>query len=124
LNNYFTDVDIQRFIDARQKQGLKAAVELLQKCYYWRHTELLGKKNGLTPHNILAATKHENISNHPLKHLLPHALRGEDREGCPIYWERAGLICKNFAKIKKELDVDDLLQNHIRFFFKIHTIVF
>ena len=113
LSDALTDIDCSRFLVARSSDVDKA-VTMVTAWWEWRNAELPGSKSGVTPANILVATANDNLLTHPSRHLLPHALHGEDREGRPIYWEKTGTISANFNAIKSVWTVDDLIQMHIR----------
>lgn len=113
INNLTPDDMCERFLIAR-KLDLQQAKDLLEKCWIWRNSELPGTESGITPQNILARTKSNNISFHSEKDIVPHALFGFGKEGYPIYWEQTGVIGENFDKARKNWTVDDLLQMHVR----------
>eukprot|EP01038_Epipyxis_sp_PR26KG_P018224 gene18224-25636_t len=114
INEFYSDADCKRFIQARVKQGIDAAVTMIQNCYTWRFTELAGSIKGVTPNNILLTTRDNNITKYPTRDLVLHSLQGEDIDGNPIYWEKSGLISKNFGEAKKFHSVDDLILMHLR----------
>ncbi len=46
--------------------------------------------------------------------MCPISLMGEDKDGCPIYWEQSGEISIRFAEVADELSLDEMLTRHIR----------
>ncbi len=47
--------------------------------------------------------------------LTPHAFHGEDKRGRPVFWERTGLISRNFSELKKDIPTEDILvSRHVR----------
>jgi len=114
MNEFFSDADCTRFLAARKNDGISGALKQMQKTYDWYFTELPTTKRGLTPANILYATRDDNVRKIPVGELLPHCLIGEDKNGYPIYWEKSGIISQKFGEAKKTNKVSDFVSMHIR----------
>lgn len=116
-NAGLSNLQCARFITARAKQGLDAAVDMAEKWLAWRRSPL-HPNSPITPDNILRVTNADNIcvgvGMHGHRALIPHSLQGEDREGRPVYWEKNGEIAANFSNVKAAFSVDDLITMHVR----------
>lgn len=113
INIQLSDQDCHRFLKAR-KYCVKHAVEMVENWAKWRNTVMPGAVKDATPATMLKLTLNCHVHLHPQKHLLPHALHGEDKEGRPLYYELSGRISTNYKHIKKHWTVDDLVQLHVR----------
>lgn len=67
---------------------------------------------GTTPQSLLdnIIDRHEHIYGRlcPLTHM------GEDKEGCPIYWEQSGPISQVFSELADNITLDEMVTRHIR----------
>eukprot|EP00128_Syssomonas_multiformis_P017703 Colp12_sorted_trinity150504_noHs@25047 len=110
INSLLEDHDVHRFLRARSWH-VKEAEDMIVNWAKWRETPLPGTES-TTPANILddPADPNEEV----YKTYMPHANQGVDKHGCPIYWEKTGVISSRFHLIKQELTTDDLVNRHVR----------
>jgi hypothetical protein len=99
MNSDFTDADCERFLIAR-KFDMKKSLKMITEYHAWYNapfTYLNVTKNEMRPKDLIQpADPHQEHVNR----LCPHAFRGVDREGSPIYWEKSGFGNFSFFLMK------------------------
>lgn len=105
-----SDKDMDRFLVARKNDVNKAA-SMLNDYLGWYHAPLKGMGDR-TPAAILDVPETEDEIRVWRTHF-PFAYTGHDMDGCPIYYERAGVTIANFAEGKKHFNEDRMLWHHV-----------
>lgn len=90
-NEYVNDIDCQRYIIARDYNIEKAAARLIEyhKWHLAPMSEMQIANQNMRPCD-LAATPADD-KEEQLKLVAKYSYNGEDKEGCPIFWERSGV---------------------------------
>jgi len=110
LNENVSDFKCIQFLRARN-MNVDKAQEMIQNWWTWWNTPLPGDE--LCPYNIL--TRRDDPLEPVYSKLVPHTFHGEDKRGRPVFYERTGLISKNFSELKKDIPTEDILvSRHVR----------
>lgn len=110
VRRYMLEGDRRRFLRAR-KWDVQKAVAMTIAWWQWYNSPIEGTEN-VCPRRILDDL--EDPNEEVYRELLPHSNCGFSLDGCPIYWEKTGLISSNFSDISTKLTLDDLVVRHIR----------
>lgn len=119
LNAAISTQDCLRFLISRNYDIAEAAVRL-QNWFDWNHTPFGSEGCGLTPARMLNVDNiHNAESREVIDELVPHSFSGFCKNGCPIFWEKTGIIAANLPKLKEIFNMDQLMEQHIR----VHSIM-
>ncbi|GAB5361833.1 hypothetical protein AAMO2058_000746600 [Amorphochlora amoebiformis] len=99
------DYTLQRFLDARKSDPIKAG-KMLATCLEWRRQNIV--KYFLKDELTIREDPEEII----YRALCPHATVGFTKTGLPIFWERTGLV--RVPELVKYVDSQTLLRRHVR----------
>jgi hypothetical protein len=103
--------DLKRFLIAR-KNNLPKATAMVQDYLKWLVNPIKGMEH-TTPASILDI-RETPAEIEKWKTHFPFAYSGHDRDGCPIYWEKAGITIANYSKAKAAgISEDHLVWHHI-----------
>ena len=105
-------MDIDRFLIIN-KLDMKKAIAQAQAYIEWYENKLTidGKLLEVTPSTILhQPDPHEQVYGE----FVANVNIGFSLSGCPIYWEKTGLVSCNLAKMLKHISVDTMVMRHIR----------
>ena len=111
-NDYLKDPDCLRFIIAR-KYDIPQAVIMVQNWWTWYNSPF-GSEEGLTPRNMVNEENIDDPHREVIDALVPHSFSGFSKNGCPIFWEKTGIIAGNLPKLKEQFTMDQLMEKHIR----------
>ena len=103
------DSDCARFLRAREMDISKASTMANEWASWYTSTAACGTT---TPMDILDGITDRNEDVYT--RLCPLCHMGEDKEGCPIYWEQSGLISGQFDELANNISLDDMVTRHIR----------
>eukprot|EP00602_Paraphysomonas_sp_CaronLab_P003355 CAMPEP_0185021898 /NCGR_PEP_ID=MMETSP1103-20130426/4599_1 /TAXON_ID=36769 /ORGANISM="Paraphysomonas bandaiensis, Strain Caron Lab Isolate" /LENGTH=247 /DNA_ID=CAMNT_0027553681 /DNA_START=240 /DNA_END=983 /DNA_ORIENTATION=- len=85
---------------------------MIRNWWQWMHTPT--HKGGPLPSSVLTAATIEDPNELVYTELCPHTLYGFDKSGRPVYWEKTGVISQNLKQLKTRVDIDTLVDRHIR----------
>ena len=105
--------DCLRFLVAR-KQDVENTVSMIENWYQWYTTPFGAEGTGLTPRNMLNLDNIEDPAMEVINELVPHSFSGFCKNGCPIFWEKTGIIAGNIPKLKAKFTMDQMMEQHIR----------
>ena len=106
-----TDKELQLFLIAR-KFVMTDTKGMLEEYLKWYTSPIKGMGEA-TPATILDVPE-EAATIEKWKQHFPFAYCGHDKEGCPIYWEKAGITIANWEHAKKDFTNEDhMVWHHI-----------
>ena len=113
VNQAISTQDCLRFLVARSHNIAEAATRL-QDWYEWYNSPFGEEGSGLTPANMLNLDNIENPNRDIIDEFVPHSFSGFCKNGCPIFWEKTGIIAGNLPQLKERLSMDKMMEEHIR----------
>lgn len=105
--------DCLRFLVARN-YDIEETVTRLENWYEWYHKPFGEEGSGLTPARMLNLDNIVDPNIDLINELVPHSYSGFCKNGCPIFWEKTGIIAGNLPELKKYFNMDILMEQHIR----------
>jgi hypothetical protein len=106
-----SDWELHLFLVAR-KFVLADTVKMVTEYLKWYVSPIQGMGDA-TPATILD-TQEDAATIEKWKQHFPFAYSGHDKEGCPIYWEKAGITIANWEHAKKDFTNEDhMVWHHI-----------
>lgn len=113
VNAALNTQDCLRFLVAR-KHDLENTVTMVENWYEWYTTPFGAEGTGFTPGNMLNLDNIEDPDMEVINELVPHSFSGFCKNGCPIFWEKTGIIAGNIPKLKNKFSMDQMMEQHIR----------
>jgi hypothetical protein len=118
VNVALSNADCLRFLTARKYDIDKASLMASEYWEWYYNTPFGSSDNARTPRNMIDLDCIEDPQREIMDELVPHSFSGFSKNGCPIFWEKTGIIAGNLGALKKNFTMEQMMETHIR----VHTI--